>query len=252
VTGEQIRDYHQKGYTVLRSVFTSKDLEVWREECRRLLTLRDIIDKNNLRTRFRTGMNEEYTFERFDPVVDLSPVFRSVVEDPRLIGPIKELLADDVKLFKDKLIFKPPGQHGYVLHQDYAWWQSFSPEDICSVLVAIDSADAQNGAVCFFPGYHRRLLTPLGEKRALSSKEAKLIPMSEGELIEVQGGDVIIFHSLALHYSQPNYSQHTRRLFYPSFNAARAGQLYSVQYALYREYVRGEMRDEDRARFFFK
>jgi hypothetical protein len=76
--------------------------------------------------------------------------------------------------------------------------------------------------------------------------------MSEGELIEVQGGDIVIFHSRALHYSQPNFSDHTRRLFYPSFNAARAGELYSVQYALYRQYVNGEMQDEDRARVFFK
>ena len=52
------------------------------------------------------------------------------------------LYGEPACLFKDKLIFKPPGTLGYKLHQDYISWKSF-PTSFLTVIVAIDAADAQ-------------------------------------------------------------------------------------------------------------
>ncbi len=61
--------------------------------------------------------------ERIDPVIDVSALFNDVLQDNRILEPLRQMFGEDPVLFKDKLIFKVPGMRGYEMHQDYAWWQ---------------------------------------------------------------------------------------------------------------------------------
>lgn len=147
--------------------------------------------------------------------------------------PLRDIFNDEPLLFKDKLIFKLPGTQGYTMHQDQAWWQLCPPDDILSVLIAIDGADAANGALELFSGYHHQLLTPKGELRNLDENEIAKIDSARGELMETQPGDVVIFHSLTPHQSGVNASAKPRRSLYLSYSAARNGDLHDVYYEQY-------------------
>jgi ectoine hydroxylase-related dioxygenase (phytanoyl-CoA dioxygenase family) len=74
----------------------------------------------------------------------LSPAFAKLALGERTVGATSSLYGERACLFKDKLIFKPPGAAGYALHQDYTSWDSF-PESFVTVIVAIDPSSAQNG-----------------------------------------------------------------------------------------------------------
>ena len=156
-----VYDYQRDGFIVLRKIFNNEEIKAMDQECQRLLAS-DIVDPANIRTPFRFGA--ETCPERIDPVVDISPLFERLIQDDRLVAQVADLLGDQPKLFKDKLILKAPGVAGYEMHQDWAWgWQNLCPaNDILSVSIQIDGAAPDNGGIELFPGYHHELLTPAG------------------------------------------------------------------------------------------
>ena len=122
--------------------------------------------------------------ERFDPVQDLSSVFRELARGRQLRAALSQLLGDAPLLFKDKLIFKLPGMSGYTMHQDGAWWAGFPITEMLTAMLAIDAAGADNGGLELFAGYHHELLSTPGELRNLAAGEAARVRETDGALLE--------------------------------------------------------------------
>ncbi len=240
----QIVDYRRDGFLVLRSVFgPTESAELAREANELVERHSDVIDKRNLRCRFQphheTG---ETLFETFDPVIDLAPVCRRFAHDPRILDVLAELYGERACLFKDKLIFKPPGAKGYVLHQDFIAWKGF-PRSFLTVLVPIDAADATNGCTEVFPGYHHdgTLAPEDGQFHELS---ADVVDLSKSVKLELEPGDIAIFGGFTPHRSEPNRSAFARRQLYLSYNAfSDGGEQRELHYADFREYLRRKYAD---------
>lgn len=248
---EQIESYQQKGYLVLRSQFTKEEVALWHAECDRLLSLKEIMDPLNLRVGFRE-MNGNPYVEKFDPLVDLSPVFNKLSEDERILSPLRDLYYDEPLLFKDKLIFKFPGVSGYRMHQDASWWQGFPFEGLISVMVAVDGASRENGGLELFPGYHDRLRSTPGELRNMNQEEIATIDPHKGELVETEPGDIILFHSLTPHQSGENQAKSSRRQLYLTYSPSKNGQLYKAQYQHFHRYATIGQSDEALKQRYFK
>ena len=229
---ELSREYWERGYVVLRGLFEAEEVAQWSQECERLL-LQDWVSENNARTPFRN--NSKITPERIDPVIDVSPAFANLVQDGRIARALRAIWGEEPLLFKDKLIFKMPGVEGYAMHQDFAWgWQGLcGADDILSVSVQIDGADADNGCIELFPDYHRELLTPAGLQTNFRAEEKAKIDENRGEKIATNPGDVLIFHSLAPHQSGKNTSTSSRRSLYLTYNRAGVGNLRAAYYESY-------------------
>jgi hypothetical protein len=176
----------------------------------------------NLRCRWQNNVfTGECTFETFDPVIDIGPVCRWLAHDPRLLAVLGELYGEPACLFKDKLIYKPPGVKGYGLHQDWIAWNGF-PRSFLTVLIPIDPADRDNGCTVVYPGYHRDgPLSPQdGQYHELSAgtvDESRAVPLV------LEPGDVAVFGGFTPHRSGPNASDRWRRQLYLSYNAASDG-----------------------------
>jgi ectoine hydroxylase-related dioxygenase (phytanoyl-CoA dioxygenase family) len=154
-------------------------------------------------------------------------------------------------MFKDKLIFKPPGSLGYALHQDYISWKSF-PTSFVTVIVAIDPSDADNGATEVFPGYHQRgCLTPRdGMYHELS---AEMVDVSEGVMLNLQPGDIALFSGYTPHRSAPNRSKHFRRLLYVSYNAlSDGGEQREKHYAEFHAWLKDRYAEHGKTNTFFR
>jgi len=229
----QLREYWTRGYIALRGLFTAAEVADWSAECDRLLKS-EYVFKSNIRTPFR--MNSGDRPERIDPVVDISPLFSRVVADRRVTDVVAAIFRDKPLLFKDKLIFKAPGTEGYTMHQDQAYWQLCPADDILSVSIQIDGANAANGCIELFPGYHGKLLTPPQARMQMSPEAVAQIDLSTGEKIETQPGDVLIFHSLTPHRSERNTDTVSRRSIYLTYSAARNGDFYATQQKNYIAY----------------
>lgn len=222
VASDVVAQFERDGFVILKSVFDADEMAALAAEADTLVARSEIIDTQNIRCRWQNHVaTGECTFDCFDPVIDIGPVCRYFAYDPRILEPLRAIFRDEAYLFKDKLIFKRPGMTGYDLHQDYISWPEF-PESFVTVLVAIDSTNAENGATEVFPGYHRQgYLSPRdGEYHQLP---LDAIDLSTGVLLELEPGDVAIFSGFTPHRSAPNRTQVARRQLYLSYNAGRDG-----------------------------
>jgi ectoine hydroxylase-related dioxygenase (phytanoyl-CoA dioxygenase family) len=211
------------GYVVVRKLFAPDEMLQASREADRLLTEYEHLKSvNNLRCRWQNNIfTGECTFETFDPVIDLSPVCKDLAYHPKLVAVLFELYGEPACLFKDKLIYKPPGVKGYGLHQDWIAWNGF-PRSFVTVLIPLDPADRDNGCTIVYPGYHQLgPLTPTdGTYRELPEgtvDEAKAVPLL------LEPGDIAVFGGFTPHRSDPNLSDRWRRQLYLSYNAASDG-----------------------------
>jgi ectoine hydroxylase-related dioxygenase (phytanoyl-CoA dioxygenase family) len=219
---KQIDQYHEDGYLVLRQLFSPFEIAALLMEAERLLERRDLIHTDNIRCRWQPHVvTDECLFETFDPVIDLAPLCGRLALDSRILNVLADLYGEPAHLFKDKLIFKPPGAKGYDLHQDFISWKDF-PRSFITVLVPIDPADRVNGCTEVFPGYHQR--------GYLSPEDGDYHPVPEGVVdetraipLELAPGDIALFGAFTPHRSAPNRSDGWRRQLYLSYNAASDG-----------------------------
>jgi len=244
--------YDADGFLVVRGVFSPDRMAELYAEAERLLTRVDLIDTANIRCRWQNHVDTgECRFDCFDPVIDLSDACERAARDPRLIDIVSALYGEQACLFKDKLIFKPAGALGYNLHQDYISWKSF-PTTFLTVIVAIDSADASNGATEVFPGYHQQgCMSPHDGMYHQLADDA--IDQSKGVVLDLAPGDVAMFSGYTPHRSGPNRSAESRRLLYLSYNAiSDGGEQRTQHYAEYHRWLQDRYAEYGRTGTFFK
>ena len=118
----QLRDYHDRGYTVVRGVFAPAEMALVSLEADRLLARADLINTANLRCRWQPHCeSDECLFETFDPVIDLGPLESRAAQGIRcLLGLLRSIYGEEGFLFKDDVYFQtaprqglrpPPGLH---------------------------------------------------------------------------------------------------------------------------------------------
>lgn len=235
-----VESYRETGYAIVRGVFSIAEIAALSEEANRVLGLSQLIDINNLRCRWQNHyQTEECRFDCFDPVIDLSPVIERIARDQRLVDIVSALYGEVACLFKDKLIYKPPGAKGYGLHQDYIGWDSF-PRSFVTVLIPIDPSRDENGATEVFPGLHKQgFLSPMnGNYHELPMS---VVEGTSGVRLRLQPGDIAVFDGMAPHRSAANESNVWRRQLYLSFNArSDGGEQRDAHYREFHTWLKGK------------
>ena len=249
---DQIREYETHGFLVLRDVFEPAEMQTLLDESERLLSEhRDLISPNNLRCRYMPHFESgDPLFEVFDPVNDISPVCERFCFDPRIISAVESLYGEPASLFKEKLIFKPPGALGYKLHQDIPLaWKGF-PRSFLTVLIPIDPSLEENGCTEVFSGYHGDFLSSDGSVYMLPDD---CVDQQRRTSLVLNPGDVAIFHGLTPHRSAPNRSKSMRRVFYVSYNAlSDGGDQRESHYSEFHEHMKQHRSSVSSEPVFFK
>lgn len=245
--------YDRDGFVIVRGLFPAASIAQATAEAEAILErYRHLMDARNLRCRWQpnvhTGLDE---FETFDPVIDLSPACRDLALDRRLMEVLAELYGEPACLFKDKLIYKPPGVKGYDLHQDWIAWPGF-PRSFLTVLVPFDPASRDNGATEVFAGYHQQGALAL-EDGAYHALSPDLVDPARGVLLELAPGDVAIFGGFTPHRSAPNRSGRWRRQLYLSYNRhADGGEQRDRHYAEFHAWLRQKYAQHGKKDVYFE
>ncbi len=251
-------EYATKGYVLVRSLIGADEVTALQAECQRVWEAADL-SVQNLRTAPRVSIEGGTRVDRLDPVRDISPLIDQLVGDPRLLAAAAAALGEPALLFKDKLLYKPAGVHGYTVHQDYHYWQELPApgEAMVSIGLAVDASHAGNGAVRFYPGLHDRLHTAQGRPSdVFNPNKGVMTPDMLGgiasEMIPLEPGDAVVFSSLTPHESAPNYTGEPRRMLYLSYSAARYGSLYEEYYSSFRSYRKTDSGAADGQEQYFR
>lgn len=246
------RDFERDGFIVVHGLFSAAEMADAVPEAERLHRRADLIDTKNLRCRWQDHAGTgECTFETFDPVIDISPVCHRLAHAPQLLELLDELYGEPAFLFKDKLIFKPPGVKGYGLHQDWIAWPGF-PRSFLTVLIPFDASDEENGCTIVYPSYHHGgSLSPedgrYHELPAGAVDEARAVPLI------LERGDVAVFGGFTPHRSAPNRSGRWRRQLYLSYNKqSDGGEQRAKHYAEFGAWLRERYAEYGKHEVYFK
>lgn len=235
---EEHEFYDSQGYLVVRDVFSAAEIAELSDEANRVFERHDLIDTKNLRCRWQNHHeSDECRFDCFDPIIDLSQLIERMARDQRIFDIVSTLYGERACLFKDKLIYKPPGAKGYALHQDYISWPSF-PKSFVTVLVPIDPSTDENGATEIFPGLHKQgnLSANDGDYHELPMSA---VDESQGVRLCLEPGDIAIFDGMSPHRSAPNRSSTWRRQLYLSYNAySDGGEQRDAHYREFRSWLK--------------
>ena len=245
--------FQRDGFIIVRSLFTPREMSEADSEPERLLKeYQNLQSVRNLRCRWQNNIyTGECTFETFDPVIDISPFCRRLAYHPKLLEVLRDVYDEPACLFKDKLIFKPPGVKGYELHQDWISWEGF-PRSFLTVLIPLDSADIDNGCTIVYPGYHHNgPLTPLDglyhELPKDTVDEEKAMPLI------LEPGDIAVFGGFTPHRSDPNKSGRWRRQLYLSYNSeSEGGDQREKHYREFHSWLRKKYADYGKTDTYFE
>lgn len=252
ITPDQLQAFHEDGFISLRGVFSAAEMFSVQHECDRLLVEQaELIDPKNVRCRFMPHHESgEPLFEVFDPINDLSEILQSVCLDERLTSSLEAIYGEPAELFKEKLIYKLPGAKGYSLHQDIPQSWPGWPRSFLTVLLAIDGSNRDNGCTEVYRGYHRQFLSSDPNEYMLPSD---CVCESRREFLELDPGDVAIFHGLTPHGSAANKSPGMRRAFYISYNArSDGGDQRQSHYASFQAMLKNRMTQESTGIPYFR
>lgn len=212
-------EFRQKGFLIVRGLFTSEEARQqsqWIDELaarppeigRQMVYFEDSLTQPGARV-----------LSRIENFIDYHDGLRAVVDDPRIVDMVADVLDDRPALFKEKVNFKLPGGGGFAPHQDIQpGWDQYAPYFV-SVLVAIDANTRENGCLELAAGAHTRGL--IG--RRFEPLEGDELAGLTFESYPMAPGDAAIFDCFVPHQSQPNATAQPRRNLYLTFNRRRDG-----------------------------
>jgi hypothetical protein len=149
---------------------------------------------------------------------------RALLTTGPMLDAASALLGEPAVLYKEKINYKLPGGAGYAPHQDAPAYRFVETHVSC--MVAVDDALVGNGCLEVASGAHQELL-PVDDAGCLRDDVVAALTWAP---VEVRAGEVLWFHSRTPHRSGPNLGTTPRRALYPTYNAAREGDLRAAYY----------------------
>lgn len=230
---DQLREYRERGYVVLESVFTEPELEEMRQESDRLaeLTVNASIALGELSPRLDVQTRDgKVILRKVQPVNDISEVFSRYSSDDRFLAPMRDILDSQPIVMEEKLNYKQPlpgpppieadtSGEGFPYHTDWAYFglDGYPKETLSSALL-VDETTAENGPLRMLPGSHKKDW-PIQDEWPPLVREG-IVP--EGDVVDLlaPAGTVVIFSSALVHASSENRTDGPRRMMifshYPS------------------------------------
>ena len=227
LTREQIKFYDDNGYIVLENLFTAEELQAIQEEAVVLRSPQRGHPDANVYEKDGETVRAAWAVE-----MDSEACARAY-RLPRLLGPVRQLLGDDVYLHQSRLNYKAAGKGDiFQWHQDYASWvhdglPRGGHRDLLTVLVMLDESTTDNGPLRFVPGSHKHGLIEAFYDTVTTSYPLHIVPddymdrhFADIPVVEMTGkvGTVVLFCGNLVHSSKENHSPDGRRNLYFAYN----------------------------------
>jgi phytanoyl-CoA hydroxylase len=150
---------------------------------------------------------------------------------PEVTEPLRQLLGPEVMLSQAHhncvMTKQPRFSSATRWHQDIRYW-SFQRPELVSVWLALSRETAENGCLSFLPGSHTMQFARERFDDALFLRED--LPETQALMatrvsVELEAGDVVLFHCRTLHSAGSNRSSATKLSLVFTYHAARNAAL---------------------------
>jgi ectoine hydroxylase-related dioxygenase (phytanoyl-CoA dioxygenase family) len=232
MTQEEHRAWRDDGFFVRRRVFAEAELDALRQAAEAVVERAEhaaacgesyAIDGNRYCETGAATLQYEHrpdstTLRVIEPFHHLDPRFEAVVDDPRIVEPMRDLVGSErVALFTDKLNLKRPREGSrFRWHQDSPYWAHFCThlDQLPNVMLALDDASEENGCFRLIRGSHRRGLLPGLEGQGVLGPlftDPGCFDLRDQVAAQVPAGSLVFFSPHSVHGSEENRSEQRRR-----------------------------------------
>ena len=216
---EDIENYQQDGYIIVRNLFTEEEINLLGQTAR----ADNEMDKSS--TKRDDGEGNAVRLALWNHPGD--GIYGMFARCKRVVDRGEDLLNDEAYHYHSKMVLKDAKVGGaWAWHQDYGYWYQngvLSP-NLCSVMIAVDQATIENGCMQVIKGSHKlgRINHVLSGDQAGADMERVEEAKKRLELVHVtmEQGDALFFHSNTLHASDANRSENSRWAMICCYNAA--------------------------------
>ncbi|WP_375500145.1 phytanoyl-CoA dioxygenase family protein [uncultured Nostoc sp.] len=232
LTDEQLDFYEANGYLVIPQVFSSEEIDIYRQEMLDFKTNFEIKQQDVRVTETVKIATEPGTgaLRSIYEAHTVTKLFARLSRDKRLVEPSRQILNDEVYIHQSRINFQQGyvGQ-GFYWHQGFETWHS---EDgmpkmrALTCMVFLDKNLAQNGALMVVPGSHKNFIPCMGKtpekpwEQSLSQSKYTIAPDQSmlAEVINQHGieycsgepGTLVVLDCNVLHGSHSNISPWSR------------------------------------------
>ncbi|MEC8072754.1 MAG: phytanoyl-CoA dioxygenase family protein [Pseudomonadota bacterium] len=231
---QELAEYRTNGFVVRRSVFQRRELGALRRAAdiavataqqlsrsvaakQYLLDCHRFVDIGHVTVQFEHH-EQARQIRVIEPVHHLHKEFEALVDDKRLVMPMRQLVrSDEVGLWTAKLNVKS-AQCGssFGWHQDAPYWvhDHDQVERLPNVMLNFDDSSTDNGCLHLIRGTHKLGMLPgCNDGRQLAGfyTDPKYFDESDQVAVEVPAGSLVFFDPLIVHGSPANTSNRPRR-----------------------------------------
>ena len=158
--------------------------------------------------------------DSFRPELHLAELY-AVFFHPTLLDLVEAILGPEIRLYPNYTVrpkFPSEEKHRVLWHQDGGYTASLGPDGdvaemrMVNVWAPLVPANTSNGCMQFVPGTHRLGVVPHEKRSHYLEISADVLEahVPQAVDIELNPGDVVLFHNLLFHQGLPNRADHVR------------------------------------------
>ncbi|MFI5356132.1 MAG: phytanoyl-CoA dioxygenase family protein [Opitutales bacterium] len=208
--------YDRDGFLIVPDLLSAEECDTLKVEARRVLD-----------QQARPGSSV------YVHVAVVSPRFRALAEDPRIVQVLQPVMPHGVMFLSDKIVYKSAAKtFPTPWHVDFFYWRNTRPK--LSVWIALDDATAENGTLTVVPGSHRRdwrmvkMSLPSGDfENAIDNGD-----WQDGDVVTcaVKRGTAIVFSDRLVHGSTPNIAGRDRYVIISTYHAPGPDEAFDLEF----------------------
>lgn len=147
--------------------------------------------------------------------MQVDPFFRDYTEHPKWKELAATLVGEAAECESPEWFNKPAGaEHPTPPHQDNYYF-NLTPPNVCTIWLALDIVDDENGCLRYSPGSHLRGFRPHARSNVLGFSQG-ITDYGPGDeaaevKIHLQPGDAVAHHGMTIHRAEPNRSHSRNR-----------------------------------------
>lgn len=231
---DYLNEYKTKGYFIIENMYNDKEIN-------EMISLINNVKLSNKTETITRDKNNNIL--RLENILHNNEVLKKKIEKKEILDILNKCIESDVILFKDKIIYKNPGNenslvphvdglfksYNYRLKKNTFGWYNYSSKFI-NLTIMLTNNTIENGCIHinniksndinFI--YKNYIINNQNNKIDMNKVNDKFIP------IIGKKGSIFVFNPLCIHYSLNNFSDKIRRNIYLTYNDKKDGDNYML------------------------